>query len=85
MEKLFFCYIQTNFFFKCSSQQVWRVATEILHQHSNSTMEDYNQVYELIKLSVVKDYVMVSLPAGPLTALGGFTLTLVLVGSSRLV
>lgn len=41
--------------------QVWRVATEILHQHSNSTMEDYNQVYELIKLSVVKDYVMISL------------------------
>lgn len=70
---------------KFSSQQVWRVATEILHQHPNSTMEDNNKVYELMKLSVVKDYITVSLLAGALTAPGVLTMTLVLVGSSRCV
>lgn len=49
-------------------------------------MEDYNKVYELMKLSGVKDYLMVSSPAAALTALGRFALLMtVLAGSSRFV
>lgn len=42
-------------------QQIWRMATEILHHHPNSKMEDYCNIYELMKHSGVKDYLMISL------------------------
>lgn len=64
------------------------MATEILHHHPNSKMEDYCNIYELMKHSGVKDYLMVSLHAGALDCAGRLhsadtDLTLVLVGSSR--
>lgn len=72
-----------------SPQQIWRMATEILHHHPNSKMEDYCNIYELMKHSGVKDYLMVGLHAGALDCAGRLRsadtadLTLVLVGSSR--
>ncbi|CAB1445102.1 unnamed protein product [Pleuronectes platessa] len=40
---------------------IWRLSTEILHHHHNSKMEDYNNIYERIKHSGVKHYLMISL------------------------
>ncbi|XP_026173928.1 TATA box-binding protein-associated factor RNA polymerase I subunit A [Mastacembelus armatus] len=40
---------------------IWRMSTEILHHHPNSKLEDYNNIYERMKHSGVKDYLMVSL------------------------
>lgn len=34
----------------------WRMAIEILHHHPNSKLEDYNNIYERIKHSGVKQY-----------------------------
>ncbi|XP_042247423.1 TATA box-binding protein-associated factor RNA polymerase I subunit A [Thunnus maccoyii] len=39
----------------------WRIATEILHHHPNSKMEDYNNIYERMKHSGVKHYLMICL------------------------
>ncbi|XP_061602531.1 TATA box-binding protein-associated factor RNA polymerase I subunit A isoform X2 [Cololabis saira] len=38
-----------------------RISTEILHHHPNTTMEDYNVVYERMKHSGFKHYLMISL------------------------
>ncbi|KAM9355852.1 TATA box-binding protein-associated factor RNA polymerase I subunit A isoform 1-T2 [Pholidichthys leucotaenia] len=40
---------------------VWRMATEILHHHPKSTIEDYNSIYERMKYSGVKHYLMICL------------------------
>ncbi|XP_071775154.1 TATA box-binding protein-associated factor RNA polymerase I subunit A [Centroberyx gerrardi] len=40
---------------------IWRIGTEILHQHPNSKMDDYNNIYERMKHSGVKHYLMISL------------------------
>ncbi|XP_031717545.1 TATA box-binding protein-associated factor RNA polymerase I subunit A [Anarrhichthys ocellatus] len=40
---------------------IWRMSAEILHHHPNSTMEDYNNIYERMKHSGVKHYLMISL------------------------
>ncbi|XP_069371361.1 TATA box-binding protein-associated factor RNA polymerase I subunit A isoform X2 [Paralichthys olivaceus] len=40
---------------------IWRLSTEILHHHHNTKMEDYNHIYERIKHSGVKHYLMISL------------------------
>ncbi|XP_026197274.1 TATA box-binding protein-associated factor RNA polymerase I subunit A [Anabas testudineus] len=40
---------------------IWRISTEILHQHPNSKLEDYNNIYERMKHSGVKHYLMISL------------------------
>ncbi|KAM6915756.1 TATA box-binding protein-associated factor RNA polymerase I subunit A [Xenentodon cancila] len=40
---------------------IWRIGTEILHHHPNTTMEDYNVIYERMKHSGFKHYLMISL------------------------
>ncbi|XP_054475104.1 TATA box-binding protein-associated factor RNA polymerase I subunit A [Anoplopoma fimbria] len=40
---------------------IWRISAEILHHHPNSKMEDYNNIYERMKHSGVKHYLMISL------------------------
>nr|XP_040017378.1 TATA box-binding protein-associated factor RNA polymerase I subunit A isoform X2 [Gasterosteus aculeatus aculeatus] len=40
---------------------IWRISTEILHHHPNSKMEDYNNIYERMKHSGFKNYLMISL------------------------
>ncbi|XP_029903631.1 TATA box-binding protein-associated factor RNA polymerase I subunit A [Myripristis murdjan] len=40
---------------------IWRISTEILHHHPNSKMEDYNNIYERMKHSGVKHYLMICL------------------------
>lgn len=47
--------ISSNFVF----QIIWRIGTEILHHHPNSTLEDYNSFYERVKHSGVKHYLKV--------------------------
>ncbi|XP_034018452.1 TATA box-binding protein-associated factor RNA polymerase I subunit A [Thalassophryne amazonica] len=42
-------------------EYVWRIATEILHHHPNSKMEDYNTIYEQMKNFGVRNYLMISL------------------------
>lgn len=42
-----------------SLQVIWRMSTEILHHHPNSTMEDYNNIYERLKHSGVRHYLLV--------------------------
>lgn len=42
-------------------EQIWRISTEILHHHPNSTMDDYNNIYERMKHSGVRHYLLVSL------------------------
>ncbi|XP_047429060.1 TATA box-binding protein-associated factor RNA polymerase I subunit A [Mugil cephalus] len=43
---------------------IWRMSTEILHHHPNSTMEDYNNIYERMKHSGVKHYLLICLEHG---------------------
>ncbi|KAM6954084.1 TATA box-binding protein-associated factor RNA polymerase I subunit A [Aplochiton taeniatus] len=43
------------------SEVVWRIGTDILHNHSNSKLEDYNSFYERMKHSGVKHYLMICL------------------------
>ncbi|XP_040920053.1 TATA box-binding protein-associated factor RNA polymerase I subunit A [Toxotes jaculatrix] len=40
---------------------IWRLSTEILHHLPNSKLEDYNNIYERMKHSGVKHYLMISL------------------------
>ncbi|XP_028253207.1 TATA box-binding protein-associated factor RNA polymerase I subunit A [Parambassis ranga] len=40
---------------------LWRMCTEILHHFPNSTMEDYMNIYERMKHSGVKHYLMICL------------------------
>ncbi|CAJ1077081.1 TATA box-binding protein-associated factor RNA polymerase I subunit A [Xyrichtys novacula] len=40
---------------------IWRLGTEILHHLPNSKKADYNNIYELIKHTSVRHYLMVSL------------------------
>nr|XP_057937070.1 TATA box-binding protein-associated factor RNA polymerase I subunit A isoform X2 [Doryrhamphus excisus] len=40
---------------------IWRMSTEILHHHPNSKMDDYNVIYERMKHSGVKHYLMICL------------------------
>ncbi|XP_022626119.1 TATA box-binding protein-associated factor RNA polymerase I subunit A [Seriola dumerili] len=40
---------------------IMRLSTEILHHHPNSKLEDYNNIYERMKHSGFKHYLMVSL------------------------
>uniref|UniRef100_A0A3Q4I4Z2 TATA box binding protein (TBP)-associated factor, RNA polymerase I, A n=1 Tax=Neolamprologus brichardi TaxID=32507 RepID=A0A3Q4I4Z2_NEOBR len=42
-----------------SKEFIWRTATEIFHHHPNSTMEDYNTIYERMKHSGFRHYLMV--------------------------
>ncbi|KAM3861037.1 TATA box-binding protein-associated factor RNA polymerase I subunit A [Diretmus argenteus] len=43
------------------TETIWRIGTEILHHHPNSKMEDYNNIYERMKHSGVKHYLMICL------------------------
>lgn len=47
------------FFLHFPHQLIWRISTEILHHHPNSKMEDYNNIYERMKHSGFKNYLMV--------------------------
>ncbi|KAM6991731.1 TATA box-binding protein-associated factor RNA polymerase I subunit A [Tautogolabrus adspersus] len=40
---------------------IWRISTEILHHHPNSKIEDYNNIYERMKNSGVRHYLMICL------------------------
>lgn len=40
---------------------IWRISTEILHHHPNSKLEDYNNIYERMKHSGVRHYLMICL------------------------
>uniref|UniRef100_A0A3Q3VJM2 Uncharacterized protein n=1 Tax=Mola mola TaxID=94237 RepID=A0A3Q3VJM2_MOLML len=40
---------------------IWRISTEILHHHPNAKMEDYNNIYERMKHSGVRHYLMICL------------------------
>ncbi|XP_039980389.1 TATA box-binding protein-associated factor RNA polymerase I subunit A [Xiphias gladius] len=40
---------------------IWRLSAEILHHQPNSKLEDYNNIYERMKHSGVKHYLMISL------------------------
>ncbi|KAM9339231.1 TATA box-binding protein-associated factor RNA polymerase I subunit A [Symphorus nematophorus] len=40
---------------------IWRISTEILHHHPNSKMDDYNNIYERMKHSGVRHYLMICL------------------------
>ncbi|XP_061742083.1 TATA box-binding protein-associated factor RNA polymerase I subunit A isoform X1 [Nerophis ophidion] len=40
---------------------IWRISTEILHHHPSSKMEDYNIIYEQMKHSGVKHYLLICL------------------------
>lgn len=51
------------FCFKLLLQLVWRISAEILHHLPNSTVTDYNIIYERMKHSGVKHYLMVCIPA----------------------
>ncbi|XP_077408924.1 TATA box-binding protein-associated factor RNA polymerase I subunit A [Vanacampus margaritifer] len=42
-------------------EMIWRLAIEILHHHPNSTMDDYNVIYERMKHSGVRHYLMICL------------------------
>lgn len=42
-----------------SRQLIWRLGTEILHHHSKSKLEDYNNIYERMKHTGFKLYLMV--------------------------
>ncbi|XP_068609919.1 TATA box-binding protein-associated factor RNA polymerase I subunit A [Brachionichthys hirsutus] len=42
-------------------ERVWRLGTEILHHHPDSTMGDYNNIYEQMKHSGFSHYVTLSL------------------------
>ncbi|XP_030260944.1 TATA box-binding protein-associated factor RNA polymerase I subunit A isoform X1 [Sparus aurata] len=44
-----------------SKELFWRISTEILHHHPNSRLEDYNNIYERMKHSGVKHYLMICL------------------------
>ncbi|XP_015243481.1 PREDICTED: TATA box-binding protein-associated factor RNA polymerase I subunit A [Cyprinodon variegatus] len=44
-----------------SKELVWRLSIEILHHLSNSTVKDYNIIYERMKHSGVKDYLTICL------------------------
>lgn len=39
----------------------WRISTEILHHHPKSKLEDYNNIYERMKHSGVRHYLMICL------------------------
>ncbi|XP_070705641.1 TATA box-binding protein-associated factor RNA polymerase I subunit A [Pempheris klunzingeri] len=60
------CYPQiledpTNSTVQQYKELIWRISTEILHHHPNSKMEDYNNIYERMKHSGVKHYLMICL------------------------
>lgn len=40
---------------------IWRMGIEILHHHPNSTLEDYNNIYERMKHSGIKQYLQLCL------------------------
>ncbi|XP_070843068.1 TATA box-binding protein-associated factor RNA polymerase I subunit A [Chaetodon trifascialis] len=40
---------------------IWKISTEILHHHPNSKLEDYNNIYERLKHSGVRHYLMICL------------------------
>uniref|UniRef100_UPI0037E706E6 TATA box-binding protein-associated factor RNA polymerase I subunit A n=1 Tax=Semicossyphus pulcher TaxID=241346 RepID=UPI0037E706E6 len=40
---------------------IWRISAEILHHHPRSKMEDYNNIYERMKHSGVRHYLMICL------------------------
>ncbi|KAM9778191.1 TATA box-binding protein-associated factor RNA polymerase I subunit A isoform X2 [Syngnathus typhle] len=42
-------------------EMIWRITIEILHHHPNSKMEDYNIIYEQMKQSGFKHYLMICL------------------------
>ncbi|KAI3364186.1 hypothetical protein L3Q82_011008 [Scortum barcoo] len=44
-----------------NKELIWRISTEILHHHPNSKMEDYNNIYERMKHSGLRHYLMISL------------------------
>ncbi|XP_056283758.1 TATA box-binding protein-associated factor RNA polymerase I subunit A [Pseudoliparis swirei] len=60
------CYPQlledpTNGKFQQYKELIWRFSAEILHHHPKSKMEDYNNIYERMKHSGVKHFLMISL------------------------
>ncbi|KAM4712515.1 TATA box-binding protein-associated factor RNA polymerase I subunit A isoform 2-T2 [Anableps anableps] len=44
-----------------NKELVWRISTEILHHLPNATVKDYNIIYERMKHSGVKHYLMICL------------------------
>ncbi|XP_051908424.1 TATA box-binding protein-associated factor RNA polymerase I subunit A isoform X1 [Hippocampus zosterae] len=42
-------------------EMIWRISIELLHHHPNSKMDDYNIIYERMKHSGVKHYLMICL------------------------
>uniref|UniRef100_A0A3Q1F3Q6 TATA box binding protein (TBP)-associated factor, RNA polymerase I, A n=1 Tax=Acanthochromis polyacanthus TaxID=80966 RepID=A0A3Q1F3Q6_9TELE len=44
-----------------NKELLWRISTNILHHHPNSTMEDYNNIYERMKHSGVRHHLMICL------------------------
>ncbi|XP_072301987.1 TATA box-binding protein-associated factor RNA polymerase I subunit A [Eucyclogobius newberryi] len=44
-----------------NKEQIWRMGIEILHHHPNSKLEDYNNIYERMKHSGVKQYLTLCL------------------------
>ncbi|XP_068198844.1 TATA box-binding protein-associated factor RNA polymerase I subunit A isoform X2 [Antennarius striatus] len=60
------CYPQmlentTNGTARWVKERLWRFSAEILHHHPNSKMEDYNNIYERLKHSGFRHYMMISL------------------------
>lgn len=60
------CYTQmledpTNGRAQPCKELIWRISAEILHHHPNSKLDDYNIIYERMKHSGVKHYLMICL------------------------
>ncbi|XP_044025983.1 TATA box-binding protein-associated factor RNA polymerase I subunit A isoform X1 [Siniperca chuatsi] len=60
------CYAQmlddpTNGTAQQYKELIWRISAEILHHHPNSKMEDYNNIYERMKHSGVRHYLLICL------------------------
>ncbi|XP_029281233.1 TATA box-binding protein-associated factor RNA polymerase I subunit A [Cottoperca gobio] len=60
------CYPQiledsTNGTAQSYKELTWRISAEILHHHPKSKLEDYNNIYERMKHSGVKHYLMICL------------------------
>ncbi|XP_008275001.1 TATA box-binding protein-associated factor RNA polymerase I subunit A [Stegastes partitus] len=60
-ERYSVCVCVCSYYMKTFLTIIWRITTEILHHHPNSTMDDYNNVYERMKHSGVRHHLMICL------------------------